>query len=199
MSNLNPFSEEVFRGLPKPALQLNDISFDGSTDRKYTRSVPINVTPEMYQAVQELVQHRNMSSFGRHALGIVIEALEPYMNEDIRTLYRSLMAQQLRLTRERIIVTIDENIDQQVETMRFWTTSLKWDEVLRTMEAFVGEIESLPVAVWKEHAANTWLRHKGLRGLVRAWQGTMKEHSPDHWQKVEALYHRMDRLATSVD
>ena len=198
---MGKFDEEVFYGLGRPVLGMQDILHDDETSpRKFTRTASFSLSPEMYQAAQEIVGHPNlpfagnMSAMHRHALGSFLETVELFLQEDSRTIFRSLMKQQRRLTRERLIVTIEDSIEQQVDILRFWTAKAKWPEVVRTMQAFLGEIEEYPVAAWREHAASMWLRNAGLRELLKVWSGTLKEDSLADWQAVEAVYKKVERI-----
>ena len=195
------FHEDIYRGLPEPNLSLQDRLFDDySSPKKYTKTMSVSMTPEMYQAVQELVQHPNlpfegnMSNAGRHAIAAFIEACENFLDEDGRTIFRSIMRQQRRLTRERIIITIEDIIDQQVDSFRVWTANEKWNEVIRQLRLFIGEVEDYPVVEWREHVARVFLRHEGMRALLRSWQVRMKEDAPDTWRDVQALYKVMERM-----
>ena len=196
------YDDEVFRGLGRPQLGINDILHDEeSSPRRFTRSVPVQVSPEMYQAIQEIVAHRNlpfngnMSAFVRHALGITLEQLEEFLAEDSRTIYRALVAQQRRMTRERFVVTIEDSIDQQVDLLRFWTAKGKWAEVVRSMEAFVNEVAEYPVVAWREHAAGMWLRNAALKEQLHVWEQTMKNDSQADWANMQRQWRRMERMA----
>lgn len=197
----NPFEDEIFRGLGRPSLGIQDILHDDETSpRKFTRNHTASYSPEMYQAMQEIVSHRslpfagNMSAFIRHAVGITLEQLSLFLDEDSRTIFRALMTQQRRMTRERFIVTIEDSIDQQVDILRFWTAKAKWSEVARTASAFCQEVEEYPISAWREHAATMWLRNTGLRELLKVWAGTMKEDSQADWQEIERVYKMMEGM-----
>ena len=204
MTLSKPFSDEIFHGLPKPEVKtsLNSLLFDDQTSaRKYNRGATINLSSEMYQAMQEAVAHRdlpfegNMSMLGRHAIGAFLEAVDSFLDDDSRTLFTTMMRQQRRLTRERYVVTVEDLLNQEVELLRFWTAKSKWAEVVRGLTKFLHEVEDYPVAEWREFAANVFLRNEGVRVLIRTWEETMKEDSPDSWRKVRAVHERMERLA----
>ena len=195
------FSDETFYGLGAPTLGLNDILHDDDTSpKKFARSYSVSLSPEMYQAIKEIAAHRNlpfqgnMAAFVRHALGITLEQLELFLDDDSRTIFRSLMKQQRRMTRERFIVTIEDSIEQQVDILRFWTAKAKWTEVARSMSAFLAEVEDFPVTAWREHTASMWLRNQGLKDLLKVWTGTMKEDSSTDWQVVEEVWKKMERI-----
>ena len=196
------YEEEVFYGLGRPTLGINDILHDEDTSaKKFTRNHTASYSPEMYQAMQEIVSHKslpfagNMSAFIRHAVGITLEQLELFLDDDSKTIFRSLMTQQRRMTRERFIVTLEDSIDQQVDILRFWTVKAKWGEVVRTAEAFCEEVIGYPVAAWREHAASMWTRNQGLRELLKVWTGTMKDDSPGEWQAIERVWRRMEQMS----
>ena len=198
------FDDEVFRGLGRPALGINDILHDDATSpRKFTKGIPVQVSPEMYQAMQEMVAHRalpfdgNMSAFVRHCVGNNLEELEDFLDDNSRTIYRALVNQQKRMTRERFIVTIEDTIDQQVDILRFWTVKAKWSEVIRGLVAFASEVQEYPVAVWREHAATMWVRNAGLKELLKVWTHIMKEDSPHDWQVVERVWKEMETLSNA--
>lgn len=198
---LHNYDAEVFHGLGKPSLSIQDVLHDeDSSPRRFTRNIPVQVSPEMYQAMQEVVSHKtlpfngNMSAFVRHAVGITLESLELFLDDNSRTIFRSLMQQQRRMTRERFIVTIEDSIDQQVDILRFWTAKAKWPEVVRGVEAFLAEMQDYPVQVWREHAASMWLRNAGLRDLLRIWEASMKDDSPQDWQAVEQVWKSIQRI-----
>lgn len=201
---MSKFEDEIFYGLGRPQLSIQDVLHDDATSaKKFTRSHTTAYSPEMFQAMQELAAHRNLpfggnvSALERHAVGNVLEQLEQFLDENTRTIFRAFMQQQRRLTRERFIVTIEDALEQQVDILRFWTAKGKWGEVVRTAQAFQEEVAEYPVAVWREHAASVWLRNAGLRDLLKVWGNTMKEDSPQDWQAIEQVYKRMERLAES--
>lgn len=198
------FHEDIYHGLPEPSIKptLNQLLFDDhSSPKKYTKTMSISMTPEMYQAVQELVQHPdlpfegNMSNAGRHAVAGFLEANESFLAEDGRTIFRSLMRQQRRLTRERIIITIEDIISQQVEAWQVWTAHGKWAEVLRQFRIFIDEVRDYPVTEWQEHVARVFLRHDGMKALLRSWAVRMKEDAPSSWNEVRKLYDKMEEMA----
>ena len=198
---LHKFEDEVFYGLGRPTLGMQDILHDDETSpRKFTRTASFSLSPEMYQAAQEIVGHPNlpfagnMSAMHRHALGNFLETVELFLQEDSKTIFRGLMRQQRRLTRERLIVTIEDSIEQQVDILRFWTAKAKWPEVVRTMSAFIAEVRDYPVVAWREHAASMWLRNAGLRDLLKVWGATMKEDSSEEWQGVERVYKEFEAM-----
>jgi len=181
---------------------MSSLLFDESpSGKRYNKSLTIAVSDEMYQTVQDLIANRNlpfaghMASFGRHAIGIVSEQLEKFLDDDGRTIFRSLMQQQRRLTRERIIVTVDEIIEGQVELLRFWTAKSKWNVVVAEVRSFLGEVQDYPVAEWREHAAQVWLRSPGVKALLSQWNDVMKEDSPKSWRDLVKLQNSFERMA----
>ena len=201
---LSKFTDDIYHGLPAPSIKgsLNDLLFDEhSSPKKYTKTMSLSVTAEMYQAMQELVQHPdlpfegNMSNAGRHAIAGFIEANEQFLAEDGRTIFRSLMRQQRRLTRERIIITIEDIIGQQVDAWQVWSAHGKWAEVLRQFRMFLAEVQDYPVQEWQEHVARVFLRHDGMKALLKSWAVRMKEDSTASWSEVQRLYHKLEEMA----
>lgn len=201
---MSKFSDDIYYGYPevKANKALNDILFDDhSSPKKYTKTFTISMTPEMYQAIQELVQHPdlpfegNMSAFGRHVVAAGIESLDKWLEEDVRTIFRALIRQQRRLTRERLIVTIDDAIAQQVDSFQLWSAHGKWKEIVRQLKRFVDETSDYPIADWREHASRVFLRHPGMRALLRGWQTRMKEDDPDMWNEVQKVYRKLERMS----
>ena len=200
----NRFADEVFPGLPGTQARhsLHMYLLDEETSpKKYTRTISFATTPEMYQALQELAAHKDlpfqgsMATLERHATASFILAVEEFLDDDMRTIFRSLMTQQRRLTRERIIVTIDEVIDQQVEQLRFWTHRSKWNEVKRGLDRFLVEVSEYPTNEWREHAADVWLHHDGVRNLMRLWAGRLAEEAPNVWQVVRTFTDKLEEYA----
>lgn len=197
-------SDEIYAGLPKPNVRrtLNEyLTDEESSPKRFNRTMSFAVTAEQFQAAQEMVVAKglpfngNMSDMLRHALGAFTEAVLPHLPDDIRTIFSSLMAQQRRLTRERIIVTIDEVIDQQVDVLRFWTQREKWGVVVRDLSRFMAEVDEYPEAEWREHLAITWLRHDGVKSLMRTWAERMQSESPGEWGRVRRFVDRMEEWA----
>ena len=185
------FDHEAYRGLPKPdvATSVNSLLFDEpSGDRKYNKSVTAQLDEVMWQCVQDLIANKklpfdgHMATLFRHALAMTIESLEMYLDETGKTLFRSMMDQQRRLTRERIIVTVDALIDSQVENLRFWTGKGDWRMVVRDMRRFIEEVKDYPEPTWREHTAQIWLRHSGVRALSKHWEERMKDDDLKSWQ-----------------
>lgn len=200
----NGYSDEVYRGLPRGETRrsLDELLYDDRTSpKKYTKTMSISMTPDMYQAVQELVGkpalpfEGNMSSAGRHAIGVFLEACQKFLSDDGSSLFSALIRQQRRLTRERYIVTIEDALNQEVDLLRFWTSRNKWNEIVRGLTKFAGEIEDYPVAEWREYAAGIYLHNEGLRSLVRVWEEHMREDSPESWRRVREVHAKMEAIA----
>lgn len=172
-----------------------------SSPKKFTRTISFAGTPEMYQAIQELAANRHLpfngslAEFERAANAAFIEALDEYLDEDVRSIFRSLMAQQRRLTRERVIVTIDEIVDQQVEQLRFWTHRSKWREIVRQLKKFHEELAEYPQQEWREYAADVWLHHTGVKQIMRLWSERMVSESPTSWEDVRKFTDAMEAYA----
>jgi hypothetical protein len=113
----------------------------------------------------------------------------------MRTVWRNLMVQQRRLTRERIIVTIDELVGQQVDQLKFWTHKEKWGEVARGLARFQGEVAGYPSGEWREHVADVWLHHAGVKNLMKIWADRMMNESPSTWQAVRKFTDKMEEYA----
>ena len=198
------FDDEAWRGLGTVEAErsLSSLLFDESpTGKRYNRSVTIQMSDEMYQAAQDLIANRNlpfngsMAMFGRHAVALTTESLEQFLDRDGRALFRSMMQQQRRLTRERVIVTIDELVESQVELLRFWSAKAKWNMVAKEIAAFLQEVEGYPEVEWREHASQVWLRSTGVKALLRQWGEVMKEDAPKTWREVVKLQSRFERMA----
>lgn len=172
-----------------------------SSPKKFTRSLTVNMTPEMLSAIQELASAKDlpfngvMGDFGRFAFASTIDALEEYLDSNMAVIWRNLQLQTRRLTRERMVMSIDELIDQQVEQLRFWTQKNKWREVERGLDAFATEISDYPSADWKEHAADTWLRHDSVRALMRLWAQRLQSEAPSAWLAVRRFTELMEGYA----
>jgi len=192
---MTKFADEMYVGLGVPTSTqslYNMLTDEDSSPRKYNRTLSFATTAEMYQALQDLIAHKDlpfngsMSAALRHAAAVFIEVNDQFLSDDQRTIFRSLMEQQRRLTRERIIITIDEVIDQQVDHLRFWSHRGKWNLVARDIARFVNEIEEYREPEWREAAAEAWLHNAGVKQLMRLWADKMHEESPESWRKVGA-------------
>ena len=198
------YNAELFPHLPpvEAGKALHEYLQDEDTSpKKFTRTVSFATTPEMFQALQELASNRDLPFQGvmgnvlRHAAASFIESVENFLDDDMRTIFRSLMLQQRRLTRERVVITIDEVIDQQVEQLRFWTHRGKWTEVTRGLRRFADELADYPNAEWREHAADVWLHHDGVKTLMRLWASRMAEESPATWAAIREFTSRVETYA----
>jgi hypothetical protein len=200
----NHFDEEIHRGLPQPDFvpSLATHLFDEPAgERKYNKSVTFQMDETMWQALQDIIANKNLPFDGhmatalRHALGMTIEALDKHVTENRRTLFREMMNQQARLTRERIIVTVDDLIDKQVENLRFWTSKSNWRMVVRDLSIFQNEVKEYPERAWREHTAQVWLRHGGVKALGKFWEERMKDESLDSWRSVIAVQKKWEDMA----
>ena len=189
--------------MPDTKRSMHNLLFDtpSSTERRYTKTMSINMEPEMFVMVQNLAAagvlpfDGSQSAFGRHAIGIVSEALQEYVDEDVKTIFAAMMAQTRRLTRERIILEVDELIDQQVDHLAFWSKKGKWSRVLGSLEHWLEETRAYPVFEWKEHAAQQVLRDEGVRKLRGQWDGLMKDEDVRSWRKVGQVFRGFEELA----
>ncbi len=198
------FDDDLYFSLPEVNAGRNLATYvmdEETSPKKFTRTLSVGMTPEMYQAIQELATNKNlpfngvMNNLGRHAFAAFIDSVDNFLEEDMKTIWRSLMTQQRRLTRERVIVSIDDIIDQQVEQLRFWSHRSKWNEVKRGLARFRDELDGYPNAEWREHAADTWLHHDGVKRLMQLWSTRLVEESPGTWQAVREFTDAMEAYA----
>lgn len=203
---MNKWNDELYPALPvvNGGGLIHHVLYDEDTSpKKFTRSLTTPMTPEMLMALQELATNKNLPFQGvlnnlsrhNHAAGII--SLEEFLDGDMRSIWRSLTVQQRRLTRERVIVTIDEVIDQQVEQLQFWSRRSKWEEVIRSLRAFMQEVDDYPTADWREHVAETWLRNEGVKGLMRFWAEKMREEAPVSWIEMREMVDKLETYAGS--
>lgn len=197
MPQAKAFDEDVFRGLPMPDVlpSINSLLWDDGNkgDKRYNKTFTFSMNDVMWQTLQDVACHPNMPFDGvlaacvRHALGVTLEQLQGHISEERRTLFRVMMDQQRRLTRERIIVTIDQLIDTQVEHLRFWTGKADWRMVVKDLRKFLEEVKAYPEPAWREHTAQIWMRHQGVRSLRKFWEERMKEDSIEEWRATAAI------------
>lgn len=201
---MSDLDQEIFRSLPKVHgdrfTELYDVGPEG---RKYNRGLTIQVDADMYLLLQALAHHPrlpfqgNMSAMGRHAYASVIESLTAYLEDGGRTTWEGLRRGQQRLTYERYVVSIEDQLDTQVEMLEAWTASKEWAQVARDLETALDTVLSFPEQdrAWRTRAAQGWLKHNGVRRLYNLWEDTMKEESKGSWKRVEAVFGKMREIA----
>lgn len=165
-----------------------------ASTRKYSRTLSIAVDSDMYEAIQNIIAHKNMpfngsiSVFGRHAIAVALDNLKEWLDADQRTIFDTLLRQQRRLTRERFVVEADELVEEQAEFLRFWTDRRKWASVVKDLHAFADEVRQYDMVEWKQHVANRWLQHPQIKGLLKRWENEMAEDDPAAWRKVRDVF-----------
>ena len=201
---MNKWTDEYYPALPvvnAGGLIHHSLYDEDTSPKKFTRSLTTPMTPEMLMALQELATNKNLpfqgviNNLSRHNQAAGIIALEEFLDGDMLSIWRNLTIQQRRLTRERVIVTIDEIIDQQVEQLQFWSRRGKWDEVIRSLKAFMGEVTDYPTNDWREHVAEMWLKNDGVKGLMRFWADKMRDEAPVAWIEMRELVDKMETYA----
>ena len=169
--------------------------------RKYTRTITVNVDPDMYQAAQDLASHRalpfngSLSGLAREALATRIESLRDYLAGVPRTLWVVLREEVQRATAESYILTIDNLLDMAADNLRRLTMARSWTGVYKSLEASARAVDEFPESEWKVLVARGWLEHPGVQALKRAWAQDMMQEDGASWQRVVEVFKRLEEAA----
>ena len=190
------FDDEIEPGLPPVKVDLRDRLWNvgARSEKRYVKTWSIQVDSDMYQVLQAMVNHPalpfmgNGSAMGRHFLAAGIRSLEAYLDPDLQTTWRRLLNTQRRLTNEWYVLKIDEHLDMQVESLREWTLSGEWEAVVKDLRLAMGDMAAYERPEFKRRVAQAWLRHKGVKQLLAAWEVRMKDESPQSWAQVVEVF-----------
>lgn len=196
------FEEDIYHNLPKMNVESFDTLYDDKPrNRRFNRTLSIPVDADMYVAVQDLIASKdlpfqgNMAAFGRHVLAAGIESLRLYLDKDVRTLWSALQSSQRKLTAERYVVTVSEQVKEAAELLEAWTEAHEWDAVLYDLSFAAQNLDELPLPAWRRRVANEWLTNRDVKRLLAVWQELMPEESPETWKKVIKIWRHLGRVA----
>lgn len=196
------FEQEIYYNLPKMHVDSFDSLYDDKPrNRKYNRTISTPVDADMYAAVQDLIANKelpfqgNMAAFGRHVFAAGIESLRLYLDKDVRTLWSALQSSQRKLTAERYVVTIEEQVKEAAELLEAWTESHEWSAVLYDLSFAAQNLDELPQAAWRRRVATQWLTNRDVKRLISVWQEVMPEEAPEIWKKVVKVLQHFNLVA----
>ena len=192
---MGEWKDEIYRSLPLAGVDLDKALYGEPPDnRKYTRSVTINMDVDMYELLRTLAHHidlpfnGNLNSLGRHALATFIEGLQKYLDGNGVTMLRKMEEAYRRQTTEMYVVMIDEHLSAQVDILQAWTASREWETIYQDLAVAAKAIDDFPHRAWRRRAALGWLQQPGVQGLLLGWEQTMKQEAPGVWQRVVELF-----------
>lgn len=188
--------DQIYRNLPRPRSDNFDILYDEAkpNERKYNRSLHINLDSDTYAAMQDLVANKelpfsgHLAAFVRHCLAAGIDSLHQFLSKDTRTLWSALQASNRRLTAERYAVTADEQVKAGAELLEAWSQVREWGTVAADVLWVKEMIEDLPYPSWRRRMATAWLQNPVVVKLVLSWQDSMGVEEPEEWKKVQEVF-----------
>ena len=195
-------SDEQFHGLPHPTVNMTDtLWITQDNNRKFTRKWPSNIDADMYQALQDLTHDPRLpfqgsgSALARHFFAAGIESLRTFLSADVDVMWRRLLIGRRHLTNEQYVLEIEEQIDKQVDHLRQWSIAGEWETVYSDLQQQAEFIDGFPTPAWKRRAAQGWLKHKGLKTLLKEWETRMQDEAPLVFDKVREVFRYWEELA----
>ena len=194
--------DDIARSLPRRDLDLTQVLYDTpASGRKYNASLSTNLEKEFREAVVELAHdprlpfEGSIATLGRHAYGALVEDLQAFLSSESKIMWQMLRNGQRRLTTEKYIIKIEDQLTQQVDILREWTLVHEWDAVFQDVQEAVKAIGEYPVRAWRTRAARGWLTHAGLKELRKRWESAMQEEEPATWGLMVELFQELERQA----
>ena len=198
------FDDEIMGSLPAIKVDLHESLWNvepGKSAKRYTKSVPTAMEPEMYEAIAQLANDPrlpfagNISAMGRHVWAAGIESLRLFLDSDLDTQWRRLINARRRLTNEWYILKIEEQLDVTVEILRDWTAAGEWGAVYAVLCESARDIDGYPRVEYRRRAAMGWLKNPGVKQLLTRWEASMQDDDPAMWDKVVELFIHLEDLA----
>lgn len=200
MTAIGEFEEYINSHLPAANASAFDVMFDVKPkNRRLTKSVRTPMDPDMFQAIQDLLMNKQLpfagdiGAMGRHVWASGIESLKDYLTSDARTVWSALQSIQRRLTAERYVVTIEDQVKEAAEMMAAWTLAQEWGAVASDLEFVVQQLEDFPSPAWKRRVAREWMTNGTIQQLFKIWEEDMAG-SPAEWGRVERAWKTFQRL-----
>ncbi len=196
------FEDDMYPGLPRVESPKYDVMWDTrSKNRRFNKRVPSTaMDADMFQAIQDLLMNKNLpyagdiGAFGRDAWASKINSLQGYLSNDSRTIWAALQAIQRRLTAERYVVLIDEQVKEAAELLGAWTAAKEWEAVASDLEFILSQMGDFPNASWRRRVANEWLGSFPLQELMKVWEEDMSVEDPKAWARVVKVWTEFQRL-----
>lgn len=174
---------------------LFDILYDApASGRNFTKPLNTQVDPDMYEVAVQLVHHPDLpfsgsiSMMGRHVWAAGLIAMQEFLEAGGTTLLKRFKEAQQRSTMELLILQYENNMNDQVDILRAHTVARSWEDVNRVLALEAKFIDDLPHRSWRTRVAEAWLKHAGVKGLMRNWEVTMREESPVVWDKMRDIF-----------
>ena len=191
-------NEDVYKHLPALKVDIESPLWvvEGS-EKKYTRTWTVNISPEMRAALEALVNNANLpfmgngSALGRHFFAAGIESLSDQMDPQVRTMWRRLVETERELTNEWYVAKLRDHLDKRVALLKEWSSHGEWDAVVDDLRSAQQDVDDLPRPAWKRRAAQGWLAHKGVKALLRQWELRMPDEDAESWRVVQEIMAHM--------
>lgn len=193
--------EDIYEGLPAIAEPTYDVMWDTrAKSRRFNKSVRTAMDADMFQAIQDLLMHKQLpyagdiGAFGRDAWASKIASLQKYLSNDTRTIWAALQAVQRRLTAERYVILIEEQVKEAAELLAAWTSAKEWAAVADDLEFIYAQMDNFPNVAWRRRVAHEWLSNFAIQQLMEVWQEDMAVDDVNAWNRVVAVWTGLQRL-----
>jgi hypothetical protein len=198
---LPKFDDDIYDGLPAAHVDFDAMYDVKETKTKYTKGLRTAMTNEMYQCIQDLLANKSLpfggdtGMFGRHVWGAGIESLKSYLSPEARSHWAALQGIQRRLTAERYVITIEEQVKEAADLLASWTSGQEWDAIAADFDFILGQLEAFPQAAWRRRVAREWMGNEQIQAMMELWAEDMAPANPDAWERVVKVWHKLEGVA----
>lgn len=175
----------------------NDLFFEPAQAKQLNMRVTISIDKELYELVQGLLVHPdlsyegNISLFAREAMFRLVEERQKFLDAGRRTLAGYMRELRARLETERFVLSLEDLITIQVEHWTRWSSLGEWTAVTTGLKEWRARLQDMPPS-WRGRAAITISSHRGMRNLRRHWHDEMPE---EHQGVVSKFFADLDTLS----
>ncbi len=161
--------------------------------QRFNHSVTGKVDGEMYQVLQSLVHHPdlpfggNVGQFLRKCVEHYVDALRPYLEEGQRPVWTTLKRLHQYKDQERMVIGVQDILDQTVENLRHWMRRRNWQAVVTSLDEWKIQVEEMRPQ-WRLEVAEAWLAHPGMRQVYRSLDERLESESPEHWRQLRDIH-----------
>lgn len=186
--------------MSKKELELNiDTLWDAIPDgKKLGNRVGVRLPLDLYNVIcgglinnSALPFSGSLEQFITYACAETADNLKNFLDSGHRSMLHGVRQMQKHLSAERWVITIEEQVNQQVDTLKVWTAVQEWPSVIYDLHTWAGMIDELPEKAWRARAARTWMTNRGVKELRNIWVGEMPG---EEYRKVEKIFVHWEQL-----
>lgn len=194
-------TEDIYTNLPTIGAPTFDTDWGvKAKNRRFTKGTRTAMDADMFQLVQNLLMHPSLpfsgdiGAMGRHAWASLIESLKAYLNAENKTMWSAIQSTQRRLTAERYVTTIEEQVKETADLLSSWTAAREWTAVADDMVFALKQLDDFPSAAWRRRVANEWLGNFQIQQLMKVWEDDMAQGDDQSWDKVVMVWREFQRI-----